>query len=133
MEFRIPLNEKKILPEKWSKHRNNENDKTSLKGTVSRDFSSPVFLIIQLLMVLACLNSPLLHVLGLSWRHHLADFLRALEIAMTENGRGEERKINGEPATLILVADREGRLKQNLRKMDGSLTYILFLGPLNLL
>jgi hypothetical protein len=58
---------------------------------------------------------------------------RALEITMTENGRGEERKINGEPATPILVADREKKLKQNLRKMDGSLTYILFTGPLNVL
>ncbi len=58
---------------------------------------------------------------------------RALKIAMTENGRGEERKINGEWAEPILVADREGRLKQNLRKMDGSLTYILFTGPLNVL
>jgi hypothetical protein len=37
---------------------------------------------------------------------------------MTENGRGEERKINGEPATPVLVADREGRLKLNLRKMN---------------
>jgi hypothetical protein len=31
------------------------------------------------------------------------------------------------------VADREGRLKQNLRKMDGSLTYIFFTGPLNVM
>ncbi len=58
---------------------------------------------------------------------------RALEIAMTENGWGEERKIYGEPATPILVADREGKLKQNLRKTDDSLTYILFTGPLNVL
>jgi vacuolar-type H+-ATPase subunit B/Vma2 len=41
---------------------------------------------------------------------------------MTENGRGEERKINGEQAMPILVAYREGKLKQNLWKMDGSLT-----------
>jgi hypothetical protein len=40
---------------------------------------------------------------------------------MTENGRGEERKINSEPATPILVADGEGGPKQNLREMDGSL------------
>jgi hypothetical protein len=39
---------------------------------------------------------------------------------MMENGWGEERKINSEPATPILVADREGGLKQNLREMDGS-------------
>jgi hypothetical protein len=52
---------------------------------------------------------------------------------MTENGLGEERKINGEPAMSILVVDREGKLKQNLRKMDGSLTYILFTEPLNVL
>jgi hypothetical protein len=58
---------------------------------------------------------------------------RALEIAMMENGWGEERKINGELAMPILVVDREGRLKQNLQKMDGSLTYILFTGPLNVL
>jgi hypothetical protein len=58
---------------------------------------------------------------------------RALDIAIMENGRGDERKINGEPATPILVADREGRLKQNLRKMDGSLTYIFFTGPLNVM
>jgi hypothetical protein len=58
---------------------------------------------------------------------------RALEIAMTENGWGEERKINGAPAMPTLVADREGRLKQNLWKMDSSLTYILFTGPLNVL
>jgi hypothetical protein len=52
---------------------------------------------------------------------------------MTENGRGEERKINGKPATPILVAYREGKLKQNLQKMDDSLTYILFTKPLNVL
>jgi hypothetical protein len=52
---------------------------------------------------------------------------------MTENGRGEERKINSEPATPVLVAYREGKLKQNLRKMDGSLIYILFTKPLNVL
>jgi hypothetical protein len=52
---------------------------------------------------------------------------------LTENGRGEERKINGELATPILVAYREGKLKQNLRKMDGSLTHILFTKPLNVL
>jgi hypothetical protein len=40
---------------------------------------------------------------------------------MTENGWGEERKINGEPATPVLVAGGEGGLKQNLRQMDGSL------------
>jgi hypothetical protein len=39
---------------------------------------------------------------------------------VTENGQGEERKINGELAMPILVADRERRLPQNLRKMDGS-------------
>jgi hypothetical protein len=31
---------------------------------------------------------------------------------MMENGQGEERKINGKPATPILVADGEGGLKQ---------------------
>jgi hypothetical protein len=30
---------------------------------------------------------------------------------MKENGRGKESKINAEPATPILVADGEGRLK----------------------
>jgi hypothetical protein len=49
-----------------------------------------------------------------------------------ENGQGEERKINGEPAMPILVADGEGGLKQNLREMDCSLTYILFLESLTL-
>jgi hypothetical protein len=52
---------------------------------------------------------------------------------MTANERGEERKINSEPATTILMADGEGGLKQNLRKMDGSLTYISFTEPLNAL
>ncbi len=50
---------------------------------------------------------------------------------MKENGRGKERKINDEAAMTILVADGKGGLKQNLRKMDGSLTYILFMKPLN--
>jgi hypothetical protein len=50
---------------------------------------------------------------------------------MKENGRGKERKINGELATPILVTDGEGGLKQNLWEMDGSLTYILFMKPLN--
>jgi hypothetical protein len=50
---------------------------------------------------------------------------------MKENGRGKERKINGEPATPILVTDGEGGLKQNLLEMDGSLTYILFTKPLS--
>jgi hypothetical protein len=45
---------------------------------------------------------------------------------MEENGWGKERKINGEPATLILVTGGEGRLKQILRQMDGSLNYISF-------
>jgi hypothetical protein len=74
--------------------------------------------------------------LAFSWRHHLADFLESFRNhAISENGQGEERKINGEPATPILVADtcRDWSLKQNLRKMDGSLTYILFTGPLNVL
>jgi hypothetical protein len=44
---------------------------------------------------------------------------------MTENGWGKERK------RTILVADGEGGLKQNLRELDGSLTYILFTKPLN--
>jgi hypothetical protein len=43
---------------------------------------------------------------------------------MKENGGGKESKINGEPAKPILVADGEGRLKQNLQELDGSLTYI---------
>jgi hypothetical protein len=51
---------------------------------------------------------------------------------MMENGQGEERKINGELATPVLVADGEWRLKQNLRKMEGSLTYILFTEPLTI-
>ncbi len=50
---------------------------------------------------------------------------------MMENRQGKERKINGEPATPILVADGEGGLKQNLWEMEGSLTYILFTKPLN--
>jgi hypothetical protein len=50
---------------------------------------------------------------------------------MKENGRGKERKINGEPATPILMTDGEGGLKQNLREMNGSLTYILFTKPLS--
>jgi hypothetical protein len=49
---------------------------------------------------------------------------------MTENRWGKERKINGEPATPILVTDGEGRLKQNFLQMDGSLIYILFMLPL---
>jgi hypothetical protein len=52
---------------------------------------------------------------------------------MMENGQGEERKINGEPAMPILVADGEEGLKQNLREMDGSLTFILFTEPLTIL
>jgi hypothetical protein len=45
---------------------------------------------------------------------------------MTENGWGEARKMNGEPATPILVVGGEGSLKQKLRQMDGSSSYILF-------
>jgi hypothetical protein len=72
--------------------------------------------------------------LAFSWHHHLADFLECFRNrAISENGQCEGRKINGEPATPILVADRDWRLKQNLQKMDGSLTYILFTGPLNVL
>jgi hypothetical protein len=51
---------------------------------------------------------------------------------MMENGQSEERKINGEPATQILVTDEEGGLKQNLPEMDVSLTFILFTEPLNI-
>jgi hypothetical protein len=36
------------------------------------------------------------------------------DIAMTENGWGKERKINGELATPILLTGREGELKQTL-------------------
>jgi hypothetical protein len=36
------------------------------------------------------------------------------EIAMMENGWGEQRKINGKPATPILMTGGEGKLKQNL-------------------
>ncbi len=43
---------------------------------------------------------------------------------MTENGWGETRKINGKPATPILVVGGEWKLKQKLRQMDGSLNYI---------
>jgi hypothetical protein len=46
---------------------------------------------------------------------------------MMENGRGEERKINGKPATPILVEDGEEGLKQNLQEMDCFLAYILFM------
>jgi hypothetical protein len=49
---------------------------------------------------------------------------------MTENGWGEERKINGEPAMPFLVRDREGGMKQNLSQMVSSLNYILFMQPL---
>jgi hypothetical protein len=52
---------------------------------------------------------------------------------MTENGWGMARKINGEPATLILVIGGERELKQNLRQMDGSTNYILFTQPLRAL
>jgi hypothetical protein len=52
---------------------------------------------------------------------------------MMENERGEERKINSEPSTPILVADVEGGLKQNLQEMDSFLTYILFTESLTLL
>jgi hypothetical protein len=45
---------------------------------------------------------------------------------MMENGWGEERKINCEPATAILITGGEGKLKRNLWQMDGSLNYILF-------
>jgi hypothetical protein len=45
---------------------------------------------------------------------------------MMENGWGEQRKINGEPATPILMTGGEGKLKPNLRQIDGSLNYILF-------
>jgi hypothetical protein len=51
---------------------------------------------------------------------------------MMENGQGEERKIDSKPAPPILVADGEGGLKQNLREMDSSLTYILFTEPLTI-
>ncbi len=51
-------------------------------------------------------------------------------IAMLGNGWGKERKTNGKPATLILVADEEEGLKQNLRQMNGSLNYILFMETL---
>ncbi len=64
----------------------------------------------------------------------LNNFMNIVKLFMgvvKEFGRGKESKINGEPATPILVADGEGRLKQNLREMDGSLTYILFAKPLN--
>ncbi len=47
------------------------------------------------------------------------------DFTMKENGWGKERKINGD-TTLILVIGGEWRLKQNLRQMDGFLTYILF-------
>jgi hypothetical protein len=49
---------------------------------------------------------------------------------MTENGWGEERKINGEPTTPFLVTDKERGLKQNLMQMESSLNYILFMQPL---
>jgi hypothetical protein len=49
---------------------------------------------------------------------------------MTENGWGEARKRNGEPAMPILVVGEEGRLKQKLWQMDGSSSYILFTKPL---
>ncbi len=49
--------------------------------------------------------------------------------SLTENGWGEDRKINGEPATPIPVTGKEEGLKQNLLQMDGSLNYILFLQP----
>jgi hypothetical protein len=49
---------------------------------------------------------------------------------MTENGLGEERKINGEQATPFLVRDREGGLKQNLLQMESSLKNIFFMQPL---
>jgi hypothetical protein len=49
---------------------------------------------------------------------------------MTENGWGEARKMNGEPATPILVVGGEGRLKQKRRQTDGSSSYILLTKPL---
>ncbi len=49
-EFRMPSNEK-FNQIKWSKLMNNGNEKTSLKGRVSQDFSSPFILIKQLLLV----------------------------------------------------------------------------------
>jgi hypothetical protein len=49
---------------------------------------------------------------------------------MTENGWGKVRKMNGEPATPILVVGGEGKLKQKRRQMDGSSSYILFTKPL---
>jgi hypothetical protein len=49
---------------------------------------------------------------------------------MTKNGWGKVRKINGEQAMPILVTGGEGKLKQNLQQMDGSLNYILFTQPL---
>jgi hypothetical protein len=45
---------------------------------------------------------------------------------MIENRWGEERKINRERAMLILMTDGEGKLKQNLWQMNGSLNHILF-------
>jgi hypothetical protein len=51
---------------------------------------------------------------------------------MTENGWGKVRKMNGEPATPILVVGGEGRLKQKLRQMDSSSSYILFTKPLKM-
>jgi hypothetical protein len=49
---------------------------------------------------------------------------------MTENGWGKVRKMNGEPATPILVVGGEGRLKQKRWQMDGSSSYISFTKPL---
>ncbi len=42
------------------------------------------------------------------------------------NGWRNEGKINGEPATPILVTGGE----QNIQKMDGSVNYILYMQPL---
>jgi hypothetical protein len=51
---------------------------------------------------------------------------------MMENGQVGERKINGELAMPILVADEEGGMKENLLEMGVSVTYILFTEPLNI-
>jgi hypothetical protein len=49
---------------------------------------------------------------------------------MTENGWGNARKMNGKPATPILLVGGEAELKKNLWQMDGSSNYILFTQPL---
>jgi hypothetical protein len=50
---------------------------------------------------------------------------------MMENGQGEERKVNGKRLRRSWWQMERGAEAKSWWKMDGSLTYILFMEPLN--